>query len=111
MQASPPTRRVVFACEACGSRLVKRTSYLTHKFLRHDTYVCDNPVCAAAYSGHTELTGIASPTGMPNAAPCGLPPTPAYERAKAQEVYRQQMQDAQMDLALDGATDTEQVQA
>ena len=101
MVAAVPNRRVVFACEACGSRLVKRTSYLAHQFLRHDTYVCDNPLCAASYSGHTELTGIASPTGVPGALPSELPPTPAFERAQAQAVYRQQLQDAQLELSLD----------
>ena len=98
MQASPPTRRVVFACEACGSRLVKRTSYLTHQYLRHDTFVCDNPVCGAAFSGHTELTHIASPSGMPEAAPCDLPPTPTLLRNQALEAYRADQQDRQLGL-------------
>lgn len=109
--AAASIRRVVFSCEACGSRLVKRTSCLSHKFLRHDTYVCDNPVCAASYSGHTELTGIASPSGVPGAGPSELPATPAYERARALEVYRQQMQDTQMALQLDAEGETQQVQA
>jgi len=91
-------RKVVFSCEACGARLIKRTSYLSHRFLRHDTYTCDNPVCGATYSGHTELTGIASPTGMPNAPASELPPTPAFQRTRALEEYRKAMQDQQLEL-------------
>ena len=91
-------RKVVFSCEACGSPLIKRTSYLSHRFLRHDTYCCDNPVCGATYSGHTELTGIASPTGVPDAPPSDLPPTPAYLRAIATDAYRQAAQQRQMEL-------------
>lgn len=98
MVALTSARKVVFSCEACGTRLIKRTSYLTHPFLRHDTYVCDNPVCGASYSGHTELTGIASPSGMPDAPVTNLPPTPAYERAQALAVYRASQQDRQLDL-------------
>ena len=101
MAAFSSRRKVVFSCPCCGAPLIKRTSYLTHQFLRHDTYVCDNPLCAASYSGHTELTGIASPTGVPGALPSELPPTPAFERAQAQAVYRQQLQDAQLELSLD----------
>lgn len=101
MAAFPPRRKVVFSCPACRAPLIKRTSYLTHQYLRHDTFVCENPVCGASYSGHTELTGIASPSGMPDAAPCDLPPTPAYQRAKALEIYRQSRDDVQLDLLAD----------
>ena len=68
MGAFSGTKRVVFTCEACGGVLIKRTSYLSHQHLRHDTYVCDNPVCSASYTGHTELTGIASPAACPTPA-------------------------------------------
>jgi hypothetical protein len=101
MAAFPPRRKVVFSCPACRAPLIKRTSYLTHQYLRHDTFVCENPVCGATYSGHTELTGIASPSGMPDATPCDLPPTPGYQRAKALEVYRQSRDDGQLDLLAD----------
>lgn len=98
MGAFSSTKRVVFRCEACGGVLIKRTSYLTHPHLRHDTYVCDNPVCAASYTGHTELTGIASPSGMPNARPSELPETPAYARHVALRAYREANADQQPDL-------------
>ncbi|WP_342749450.1 ogr/Delta-like zinc finger family protein [Xanthomonas pisi] len=69
-------------CEACSARLIKRTSVLAHKFLRHDSYLCENPKCGATYTGHSELTGIASPSGVPTSH-SDLPPTPAYKRAQA----------------------------
>ncbi|RPE74644.1 ogr/Delta-like zinc finger family protein [Vulcaniibacterium tengchongense] len=90
-------KRVVFRCEACGGVLIKRTSYLSHRYLRHDTYVCDNPVCSASYTGHTELTAIASPSGMPGARPSELPEAPAYARNLALKAYRAQQLN-QLDL-------------
>lgn len=91
-------KRVVFACEACGSLLYKRSSYRSHKFLRHDTYVCENPVCCASYSGTSELTHIASPSGMPEAMPSELPPTPTHIRNEALRAWKQQHPNAQSDL-------------
>lgn len=67
-------KKIVFRCEACSARLIKRTSFLAHKFLRHDSYVCENPMCGATYTGHSELTGIASPSGVPTSH-SELPPT------------------------------------
>lgn len=90
-------KKVVFRCEACGGPLIKRTSYLAHQFLRHDSYVCENPMCGATYTGHSELTGIASPSGIPSAA-SELPPTPSYERARALQAYREAAGDRQLDL-------------
>jgi hypothetical protein len=104
MAAFSSRRKVVFSCPFCRAPLIKRTSYLSHTFLRHDTFVCDNPVCGAAFSGHTELTHIASPSGMPEAPPCELPPTPAFLRNKALDAYLADQHDRQMDL-LDGSED------
>lgn len=101
MGAFSARKRVVFRCEACSCALIKRTSYLSHQHLRHDTYVCDNPVCSASYTGHTELTAIASPSGMPNARPSELPAAPAYARNIALKAYRDGQEDQQLDL-LDG---------
>lgn len=98
MAAFSSRRKVVFSCPCCGAPLIKRTSYLTHQYLRHDTFVCDNPVCGASFSGHTELTHIASPSGMPEAGPCDLPPTPTLLRNQALEAYRADQQDRQLDL-------------
>lgn len=100
MGAFSPGIRAKFRCTACGGLLVKRTSSLTHPHLRHDTYVCDNPICSACYSGITELTGIASPSGMPNARPVELPPTPAYPRNLALKVYQQAKSGPQCSLDL-----------
>lgn len=91
-------KRVVFRCEACGCALKKRNSYLSHQFLRHDVYVCENPLCSASYAGTSELTHIASPSGVPEAQTSELPPTPAYVRNQAQAAWRAQHVDAQADL-------------
>ncbi|OOW80447.1 hypothetical protein Xvtw_03095 [Xanthomonas campestris pv. vitiswoodrowii] len=90
-------KKIVFRCEACSARLIKRTSVLAHKFLRHDSYVCENPMCGATYTGHSELTGIASPSDVPTAH-SELPPTPAYQRAQALQAYRESLGDRQLDL-------------
>ncbi|WP_448132785.1 ogr/Delta-like zinc finger family protein [Stenotrophomonas rhizophila] len=97
--------RVIFSCEACGSRLIKRTSALAHKYLRNDIYVCENPLCGACYSGHSELTGIASPSGVPMALPSELPPTPSFLRAQMQKAWRADRGCGQLDLldAIDAA--------
>lgn len=92
------TRKAVFTCDVCQSRLIKRTSALLHQHLRHDLYICSNPLCSASYSGHTELTGIASPSGMPDAPASELPPTPAFERAVAAQALRQACDDRQPDI-------------
>ncbi|MFK3649304.1 ogr/Delta-like zinc finger family protein [Lysobacter enzymogenes] len=98
MAAFSQRKRVVFTCDACGSVLIKRTSYLSHQHLRHDAYVCDNPMCGASYTGHTELTGIASPSGLPNARPSDLPESPSYARNLALKAYREGLADGQLDL-------------
>lgn len=91
-------RKAIFTCEVCHSRLIKRTSALLHPHLRHDLYICSNPLCSASYSGHTELTGIASPSGVPNAPASDLPPTPAYERAVAERTLREALNGIQPDI-------------
>ncbi|TAA26555.1 ogr/Delta-like zinc finger family protein [Pseudoxanthomonas winnipegensis] len=96
--SAQPGHRVVFSCEACGHALKKRTSSLEHRFLRKDVYVCENPLCGASYSGHSELTGIASPSGVPEANPSELPPTPGFERAKLQQAWKESRGDSQLDL-------------
>jgi len=98
MSAHGTRRKVVFRCDFCSTALVKRTSHLTHEHLRHDSFMCPNPVCAASYTGHTELTGIASPSGLPHAPPSDLPPSPAYAREIAQRAYRIQHSGRQLDL-------------
>jgi len=98
MTAFRHRKRAVFTCEFCNSLLIKRTSYLSHQHLRHDTWVCDNPVCGASYTGHTELTGIASPTGMPNARPSDLPESPTHARLAALKAYRTAQAENQLDL-------------
>jgi len=105
--SSPLGGRAVFSCEACGSRLIKRTSSLAHKFLRNDAYVCENPVCCASYSGHSELTGIASPSGVPRALPSELPPTPGFLRAQLHQAWKQDRGCNQLDLldAVEAATE------
>lgn len=95
---APPGGRVVFSCEACGNRLIKRTSSLAHKFLRNDAYVCENPLCGASYSGHSELTGIASPSGVPRALPSELPPTPGFLRAQLHQAWKQDRGYIQLDM-------------
>ncbi len=90
--------KAVFHCEACNSRLVKRDSSLLHKHLRQDLYVCSNPLCSASYSGHTEITGIASPSGKPNAPASDLPPTTAYQRAMHERSLRAAQNQNQLDI-------------
>jgi len=98
MSAHGTRRKVVFRCDFCKSPLVKRTSHLSHDHLRHDSFVCSNPVCSAAYTGHTELTGIASPSGLPHAPVSDLPPSPSYAREIAQRAHRMQHSGNQPDL-------------
>lgn len=98
-------RRAVFACRACSYTLIKRTSYLAHQYLRHDTYVCSNPLCSASYTGHSELTHLASPSGIPHAPPCDLPETPWSRRARDQAVEDARYQGAQTAMFLPQATD------
>lgn len=95
-------KKVVFRCEACATPLIKRTSVLTHRFLRQDTYMCENPMCGASYTGHSELTGLASPSGMPSAH-SELPPTPGYLRTLQLQAYRASTEDRQLDLLSSGA--------
>jgi len=89
--------KAVFRCESCHERLVKRTSYLAHQFLRQDAWVCPNPICGATYTGHSELTALASPSGLPTAH-SELPLTAAAQRNKFLQVYRASQDDRQLDL-------------
>lgn len=73
-------RRRVFDCDACGSKLTKRTSYRLHRHLRRDVWRCDNDACGAIYVGTNELTSIATRSGDPYAPEPQLPPTKNYER-------------------------------
>lgn len=98
MTATGLRRKVVFRCVFCGSPLVKRTSHLSHPHLRHDSFNCTDPICSAAFTGHTELTGVASPSGLPDPRPTDLPPSPAYARAIAQRAHRAQQGGDQPDL-------------
>lgn len=98
MGAFGPRKRAVFSCEACGAVLVKRTSYLTHKHLRHDLYVCTNPVCSASYSGHSELTGLTSPSGHPTARLIELPDTPEDRKKRDLRTHRESLTGGQIDL-------------
>jgi len=91
-------RKATFHCPTCTHVLVKRTSYLSHPHLRHDVFVCSNPLCSASYSGHSELTGIVSPSGVPNAPASDLPPTPTYQRTIAERALREAMNRDQLDI-------------
>lgn len=98
MSAHGERRKVIFRCVFCGSPLVKRTSHLSHDHLRHDSFNCTNPICSAAFTGHSELTGVASPSGLPDARPTDLPPTTARAREIALRAHRQQLSGNQPDL-------------
>lgn len=95
-------RKAVFRCEACNEKLVKRTSFLAHRFLRQDAWVCPNPVCGATYTGHSELTAIASPSGMPSAH-SELPLTAHAQRVQFLQAYRSDQDDRQLDLLSAGS--------
>ncbi|WDN32240.1 hypothetical protein LL916_22415 [Xanthomonas oryzae] len=58
-------------------------------------------MCGATYTGHSELTGIASPSGV-QTAHSELPPTPAFERALALQAFRESVGDRQLDLITAG---------
>ncbi|MBN5058832.1 MULTISPECIES: ogr/Delta-like zinc finger family protein [Stenotrophomonas] len=90
-------QRAVFCCPACRAPLVKRTSALQHQFLRTDAYVCPNPMCGATYTGNSELTSVASPSGLPTAPACELPPTPGYQRVLLQNRWKQDRGEVQLD--------------
>lgn len=97
MSGHGPRGKVAFRCDFCTTALVKRTSHLTHEHPRHDSFICPNPVCAASYTGHTELTGIARPSGLPHEPP-SAPPSPTYAREIAQRACRIQHSGRQLDL-------------
>ena len=94
-------RKAVFLCPYCSSPLFKRTSFLAHRFLRNDVFVCENPLCSAAFNATTEITHIASPTGIPHAMPCELPDTPHLLRQKIAREHRALAGDRQLDLLAD----------
>lgn len=90
--------RATFSCDACATPLIKRTSRLQHKHLRADVWVCPNPLCCASYAGHSELISIASPSGIPEAPACELPPTPFHQRAILQMQWKLEHGSRQLDL-------------
>ncbi len=99
MSAVPSTgRRAVFCCEYCGNALIKRTSCLQHKYLRNDVYVCENPLCGASFSGHSELTGVASPSGIPDSIASDLPPTASFLRTQLHQAWKADRGIDQLDL-------------
>lgn len=106
MVALVARRKATFLCPFCRSALYKRTSQLAHQFLRNDVFVCDNPLCSASFNAHTELTHLASPSGIPHALPCELPETPHLMRAKLQRAYRAESESRQLNL-LDTCEETE----
>jgi len=81
-----PRQRTVFECPFCHSKLLKRSSFLLHPYLRSDIYTCTNPLCNASFTGHNELTHLSSPTGLPDAAPCQLPDMPPELRQQTLQV-------------------------
>jgi len=95
---APTSGRATFCCEACDTALIKRTSRLQHRHLRSDVWVCPNPLCGASYAGISELTSIASPSGIPDAPSCDLPPTPAYQRALLQMAWKLEHGSRQLDM-------------
>ncbi|MBH1633677.1 hypothetical protein I5U65_00570 [Stenotrophomonas maltophilia] len=97
MSASTSSR-ATFSCEACDTPLLKRTSRLQHRHLRSDVWVCQNPLCGATYTGNSELTSIASPSGMPDAPASELPPTPGYTRALLQMQWKLEHGSRQLDM-------------
>jgi len=98
MSASTSSSRATFSCEACDTPLLKRTSRLQHRHLRSDVWVCQNPLCGATYAGNSELTSIASPSGMPDAPASELPPTPGYTRALLQMQWKLEHGSRQLDM-------------
>lgn len=97
MSASTSSR-ATFSCEACDTALIKRTSRLQHRHLRSDVWVCQNPLCGATYVGNSELTSIASPSGVPDAPASELPPTPFYSRALLQMQWKLEHGNRQLDM-------------
>ncbi len=93
--------KVVFACPVCNHKMSKRTSWMEHQFLRRDVYCCSNPICNASFTGHTELTHIASPSGMENGGVCSLPPSPSYLRNAALAAHIRELTAANGDLFAD----------
>ncbi len=98
MSASTISSRATFSCEACDTALLKRTSRLQHRHLRSDVWVCPNPLCGASYTGNSELTSIASPSGIPDAPASELPPTPGYTRALLQMQWKMEHGNRQLDM-------------
>lgn len=97
MSASTSSRATFF-CEACDTALIKRTSRLQHRHLRSDVWECQNPLCGATYVGNSELTSIASPSGVPDAPTSELPPTPGYTRALLQMQWKLEHGHRQLDM-------------
>jgi hypothetical protein len=82
-----PAGKHYFLCPFCASRLIKRSSWLVHPLLRSEVYQCDRADCGASFNASAELTHIASTTGLPDAPPSPLPPTPKFLRALAHQAY------------------------
>lgn len=76
-----------FWCCFCGAPLVCRTSWFAHVFLRQQVFQCHFAPCSASFYAHTELTHLASPSGLPNAPACELPPSTSHLNAMARKVY------------------------
>ena len=81
-------KALLVRCEFCGSKLLKRTSWLKHSHLRGDVYCCENPLCHASFVGITELTHILSPSGMV-AMDSQLPKSPMYKRREVLIAYQE----------------------
>lgn len=56
-------------------------------FLRQQVYQCHFAPCSASFYARTELTHLASQSGLPNAPACELPPSTNHLRRMAQKVY------------------------
>lgn len=91
-------RKVEFSCHFCGARLIRRTSWLAHAFLRQTIYQCDDASCGASFSAIAELTHVSSPSRNQDAKPCPLPLTPNHLQMMARRVYQMNLGNRQMDL-------------
>ena len=91
-------KKVEFSCHYCGARLIRRTSWLAHAFLRQTFYQCDDPGCGAAFIGANELTHLATPGRTHDTKPCPLPISPNHLHVMARRVYEMNLGTRQMDL-------------
>jgi hypothetical protein len=89
-------QRAVFCCPPANA-VGEAHQRVAAPFLRTDAYVCPNPMCGATYTGNSELTSVASPSGLPSAPACELPPTPGYQRTMLQQRWKQDRGEVQTD--------------